>query len=160
MSQLFPENRWAKARPADPHWIGAHVVGRNASQLFHERFHFIRTERAIQTEDERLRVRKRYKRRFNSLPAQVSPRLVDYGTRNHQRHVASGFFKCIGDSEQRSLSVERVENGLDDEKIDTAFEQGSRLIEISLAKLIERDRAKSRIIYVRRNGTRNRKRSH
>src|SRR4029077_19761104 len=89
-----------------------------------------------------------------------SPRLVNYGTRNHQRHVASGFFQCIGDSEQRSLSVERVENGLDDEKIDTAFEQGSRFIEISLAKLIERDRAKSRIIYVRRNGTRNRKRSH
>ena len=41
-----------------------------------------------------------------------------------------------------------------------AFEQGFRFIEISLAKLIERDRAKRRIIYVRRDGTRNRKRSH
>src|SRR6266581_1661956 len=90
----------------------------------------------------------------------VSTGFVDHGTRNHQWHAAPGFFRCIGDSEQRSLSVERVENGLDDEKIDTAFEQGFRFIEICLAKLIERDRAKSRIIYVRRNGTRNRKRSH
>jgi hypothetical protein len=83
------------------------------------------------------------------LPAQVSPRLVDHGARNHQRYAAPGFFECIGNSEQRSFSVERVENGLDDEKVDTAFEQRFRFIEISLAKLIERDRAKRRIVDVR-----------
>ena len=53
------------------------------------------------------------------------------------------------DGKQRSLSVECVENSFHDEKIDAAFEQRVRLIEISLTKLIERDRAKRRIVDVR-----------
>ena len=48
-----------------------------------------------------------------------------------------------------SLAVERIEDGFDDEKIDATFQQRFRLIEISLAQLIERDRAKCRIVYVR-----------
>ena len=60
-------------------------------------------------------MRDRYERRFNGLPAQVSSGFVDYGARDHQRHVASGFFQCVTDSEQRSFSVECVENRFDNE---------------------------------------------
>ena len=60
----------------------------------------------------------------------------------------SGFCQRVSDCEYGSLSVECVEDGFDDEKIDTAFQQRFRLIEVSLAKLIERDRAKCRIVYV------------
>ena len=97
---------------------------------------------------------------FHRLAAQISAGLVDHGARDHQRHVAPGFFQRISDSEQRSLSVECVENGFHNEKIDAAFEQRFRFIEIGLAKLIERNRAKRRIVYVRGNGTSNGKRSH
>jgi hypothetical protein len=71
------------------------------------------------------------------LAAQIPSGFVDHGARDHQRHTAAGFCQGIGDGEQRSLAVERVENGFDDEKIDTTFEQRLRLIEISLAQLIE-----------------------
>ena len=63
--------------------------------------------------------------------------------------LRAGFCERVSDGEQRGLSVEGVENGFDDEKIDIAFEQRVRLIEVGLAKLIERDRAKCRIVYVR-----------
>ena len=82
-------------------------------------------------------MRDRYEKRFNRLSAQVPSGFIDHGARDHQRHAASGFLKCIRDSKQRSLSVECVENSFDNEKIDTAFEQRFRLVEISLAKLIE-----------------------
>ncbi len=63
--------------------------------------------------------------------------------------MRAGFCQSFGDGEERSLAVERVEDRFDDEKIDTAFEQRLRLIEISLSELIERDRAKCRIVYIR-----------
>jgi len=86
---------------------------------------------------------------FHGLAAQITSRLIDNRARDHQRHTASGFYECISNSKHRGLSVERVKNGFDDKKVDTTFEQRLGLIEVSLAQLIERDRAKCRIVYVR-----------
>ena len=79
-------------------------------------------------------MRDRNEERFHGLAAQVPAGFVDHGARNHQRHSAASFREGIGDGEQRSLAVERVENGFDDEKIDTTFEQRLGLIEIGLAQ--------------------------
>src|SRR5215813_605438 len=60
-------------------WISTQVVRRNARELFHKRLHFVGTQRAVQTEDQRLSVRDRNERRFNGLSAQVTTGFVDYG---------------------------------------------------------------------------------
>src|SRR5213078_538579 len=90
-------------------------------------------------------------KRLYRLAAQRAAGFVGHSSRNHERNFLAGFFDGFVDGKERRLGVERVENGLDDQKIDTAFKQRFRLIEISLTKLIERDSAESRIVYVGRD---------
>ena len=51
----------------------------------------------------------------------------------------------VGDGEDRGLGVERVEDGLDQERIDAAGEQPAHLLGIGDAQLVEGDGAKAGI---------------
>src|SRR4030095_16005666 len=111
-------------------------------------FHLIRAQRAIQSDNERLRVRNRNQKRFHGLTAQVSSGFVDDGSRNHQRNFPSRFFKNFRNGEKRGFAIERIEDGFDNQKIDTSFDQCLCLLEVRLFKLVERDSSESGIAYI------------
>src|ERR1700737_136110 len=116
-------------------------------KLFDVRFHLVRAERTVQSDNERLRVCDRSQKRFYCLPAQHAPGTMGHGGGNHHRLFF--VFEKFGDSEPRSFGVERVEDRLDNQKIDISYDECADLIEVGLTQLIECDRAKSGIIYVR-----------
>src|SRR6266567_5138078 len=60
----------------------------------------------------------------------------------------SGLFKHVRDGEERGFGVECVEDSFDYQKIDTSFDQGVCLIEVSLFELIECDSAERGIVYI------------
>ena len=51
----------------------------------------------------------------------------------------------LGDGSDRRLGVERVEDGLDQQEVGTAFEQPFGLLGIGAAQLVEGDRAQAGI---------------
>src|ERR1700730_12657006 len=137
----------------------AHVKRSDSRELLDERLHFIRTERTIQTNDEWLGVRDGDKKRFHGLTAQGPSGPIRDRARNHERKVLSGLLENLRDREERRLRVERVEDCFYNQKIDASCDQRAYLIEISLSKLIERDRTKRGIVHVGRNRCCDRQRS-
>src|SRR5207249_11831966 len=85
---------------------------------------------------------------------QLSSTLFPYTTLF--RSFFSSLFEDVGDSEEGRLTVQSVKDRFDQEKIDISFYQRADLLEISLTQLIERNGAKSWIVYVRRDGSRDR----
>ena len=92
------------------------------------------------------------KKRFHGLTAQGPSGPICDRARNHQRKFLSGLLENFCDGEERRLRVERVEDCFNNQKIDTSFDERAYLVEVSLAQLIERHRAKAWIIYIRRDG--------
>ena len=90
-------------------------------------------------------------KRFHSLTAQRSPGPIRYRSGNYQWKFLSGFFKNFRNGEERRLCIQRVEDGFNQQKIDTSFDQGFCLVEITLFELIERDGAESGIVYIWRH---------
>ena len=50
----------------------------------------------------------------------------------------------LGDGEDRGLGVERVEDGLDQQRVDAAVDQPAHLLAIGDAQFVEGDGAKAR----------------
>src|ERR1700730_1301090 len=88
----------------------AHVKRSDSRKLLDERPHFIRTERTIQTNDERLSVRDRDKKRFHGLTAQGPAGPICDRARNHERKFLSGLLENFCDRKERRLGVERVKD--------------------------------------------------
>ena len=88
--------------------------------------------------------------RFHCLPTQYSPGAVGDRAGNNERNGASAFFKSFGDGKERCLRIQGVENRFHHQKIDATFQQAVDLIAVTLADLVECDRPKSRVVYVRR----------
>ncbi len=57
----------------------------------------------------------------------------------------------FGDGVERGLGVQRVEDGLDQQDIDAAFEQAARLFGIGRLQIVEGDRAEAGIVHVGRD---------
>src|SRR5438477_358880 len=132
--------------------ISADVKWRHPRQLFDEWSHFIRAERTIQPDNKRLRVRDRDQKRFHGLAAQRPARLICHRSRNNERKFFPLLFEDVRDRKEGRLTVQRVEDCFDQEKVDTSFDERTDLIEIRLAQLIECDGAKTGIIQIGRNG--------
>jgi hypothetical protein len=123
-------------------------------ELLHVRPHVPRAERAVDADAERLRVAHGGPEGFERLAREGAATLVDDGDAQHERRrvTASGEQLVCGD--EGGLQVERVEDGLDQQRVRAAVEQAAHLLAVGLLDLNEGDRAKARIVDVGREGER------
>ena len=97
-------------------------------------------------------MRDRNQKRFHGLAAQCPACFVSHCSGNDQRELFDCSFEDVRDRKEGRLTVQRVEDCFDQEKVDTSFDQRTDLIEIRLAQLIECDGPKTGIIQIGRNG--------
>ena len=103
----------------------AHLVGqtgvrvqrrmrvRDARQLLDVRAQVLRTQRAVQSDRERPRVRHRVPERADGLARQRAARAIGDRAGDHDRQLRAVPLEAVVDREERGLGVERVEDGLD-----------------------------------------------
>ena len=84
---------------------------------FQERPHLRRAERAVDADDERIRVLDGDPERLHRLPRQVPARAVDRRERDPEREVR----RLLRSGDERRLRVERVEDGFDEQQVDAAL---------------------------------------
>ena len=121
--------------------VGAHLGG---------------AERAVDPDDERLRVLDRGPEGLDRLPGQRSPAQVHDRDREPQRQVR----RDLAGGRDRGLRVERVEDRLDQQQVDAALGQGRDLLRVRGLHLIEGDRAEGRVVHPRRERQRHIERTH
>ena len=76
---------------------------------------------------------------------------VGDGAGNHDRQADAELIDDVRAGEDRRLGVERIEDRLDEQDIDAAFDQSTHLLSVSDAQLIERDGAEAWIEHVGRD---------
>ena len=84
-------------------------------------------------------------------PGQQAAGAVGDGAGDHHRQIDAARIELFGDGEDGGLGVERVEDGLDQQRIDAAVEQAAHLLGIGDAQFVEGDGAKARIQNVGRD---------
>ena len=119
---------------------------RDLREILDERPHLGAAERAVDADDERLRVLDRDPERLDGLRGEVPAAAVDRGEREPERQLGRGVLR----GEDRGLAVERVEDRLDEEQVDAAVAQRADLLRVRLHHLVERRRAVRRVVDARR----------
>ena len=71
------------------------------------------------------------------LPREGSPAGVRDGHRDHDGQLGAELVLDLGDRVQGGLRVQRVEDGLDEEDVDAAFDEGPALESIGVRQLVE-----------------------
>ena len=108
-------------------------------------------ERAVEADGDRLCVPHRIPERFRQLARQQAAGFVGDGARDHHGHINAAFASDFGDGVERSLGVQRVEDGLDQQQVGAAVEQAIDLFAIGLAQIVKGDGAIAGIGYIRRD---------
>ncbi len=121
-----------------------------AGQLLHVGTQFLRAERAVQADGERLCMPHRVIERRAGLAGKRAARGVGDRAGNDHRQLQAVCLKCVFDRYQRGLCVQRVEDRLDQDEVDAAFEQAVQGFAVRRHQLVERDRAEARIVHVGR----------
>ena len=85
------------------------------------------------------------------LAAEEPSRAIGDRARDHHRDGKAASIENIRYGGDRRFGVERVEDGLDEEQVGTAFDQTLHLLGIGAAQVIEGDGAKAGIGYVGRD---------
>src|SRR6476646_11993373 len=106
-------------------------------------------EWAIHPHGERVEVLERIPERLRRLAGEIAPREIGDGVGQHDRQLDSHLVEYLLDGEARSLGVQRVEDSLDQDRIDATFNQPARLRGISLNQRIETHIAEPWVVYVR-----------
>ena len=124
----------------------ARDVGRgDVREPLEERPHLGCAERAVDADDERLGVLDGDPKCVRGLPGEIATALVDRGEREPERELrgdgASGH--------DRGLCIQRVEDRLDQQKVDAAVTQGRDLLLVGRLHRVERDGAIRRILDLR-----------
>src|SRR3546814_2471613 len=70
----------------------------------------------------------------------------------HQRHLRSARLPGFYGGEDARLRVERVEDRLDQDEVDSALQQRVDLLAVDVLQFVEPDRAKARVVDVRGQG--------
>ena len=107
-------------------------------------------ERAIEADGERARMAHRMPERGRRLAGKCAPRSIGDGARDHERHQSAAVGERLEAGEDRSLGVQRVENGLDEEDVRAAVDEPLDLLAIGDAELVETYRAEARIVDIGR----------
>ena len=134
--------------------IRAYVSVGAMRELFDVRLHLAGPERAVQSHHERIRVGDRRQKRFDRLPAQDSPGAIGHRSGNDKRNSPAQFFEQFGNGRDRCFCIQGVENSFDHQQIYAALQQSGSLFAVAFSNLIERDRAKTGIVYIGRQRSR------
>ena len=130
--------------------IGADVSVRDARQLFDVGPELPGAQRAVETDDERPRVTDRVPERLDGLPGKRAPRRVGDRARDEDRQPERELVEHLPHSEECCLGVQRVEDRLDQDHVDAAFDQPARRLGITRGELVETGVAEARIVHLRR----------
>ncbi len=124
-------------------------VGGHPAQLLDVGPHEGRTEGAVQADGQRPGVAHAVPEGGDGLARQDASGGVGHGAADDDGQVFAGLLKNLVDGKQRCLGVERVENGLHQQHIAAALDQGEGLFVVGGAQLLERDVARARVVYIR-----------
>ena len=102
--------------------------GASRASLLDMRPHFVRPERAIQSDHQRLRVQDRSEKRFHRLAAEGASGEIGDRAGNQERHFLAFDLKNFRDREDRRLGIQRVEDRFDEQQVDPAFDQRRDLL--------------------------------
>ena len=119
----------------------------DAREPLEEGTHVGCAERAVDADDERPCVLHGDPERLRRLAREVPPAPVDRGEREPERQVG----RDVRGGDDRRLRVQRVEDRLDEQKVDAALCERGDLLRVGLAHLIERDRPEGRVFDLRRD---------
>ena len=126
------------------------VGGRDVRETLQERPHLGRAERAVDADDQRLRMLDRDPERLCGLAGEVASTPVHSGEREPERELG----RDVGGRDDRGLGVQRVEDRLDHEQVDASVAQGGDLLLVRLANLVEGHRSIRGVVDPRREGER------
>ena len=102
--------------------IDTHIGFADLGQLCDVRAHQGGAQRAVQTDRDRSCVTHGIPEGLDGLPGKDSARGVGDGSRNHDRQALAAGVEYLFAGENGSLRVQRIENRLDQDEIDTAVE--------------------------------------
>ena len=128
--------------------IGADRYVCNPSQLFDERPHLLRAERAVDADAQQLVVRDGVPVCLDRLARKGAPAEIGDGEGDHHRHAAAGLFEILVNGEERGLGVQRIEDRFQQQNVHAAVQQPARLLGIGRDELVEGDGAESRVVDV------------
>ena len=131
--------------------IGTDQRIRHAADIGDMRAQVFRAERTVEADGERIGVLHRIPERFRHLARQQAARFVGDGAGNHHRHVDAARRGDLRDGIERSLGVQRVEDGFHKENVRAAVEQAVDLFAIGDAQIVEGHRAVTGVGDVRRD---------
>ena len=138
--------------------IEAGVGGGDAHELFDEGAHFLRAERAVQPDGERVDVGDRVPEGLDRLPGEGAAGAVGDGAGDHHGDLVAGRLERVFDGRQGRLGVERVEDGFDQQHVHAAFQKGVNLSAVVELELVEAHGAEPGVVDVggKRGGHRHR----
>jgi hypothetical protein len=120
-------------------------------QLFNVRSHELGAEGTVHADGEKRNVRDRVPEGFNRLAADKSDAATVESARcNHRQPAASGL-EVLFDGKEAGFEVERVDDRLDQQQIDAAFDERGDLLLVRIDHVLEIDAAPGRVVHARRN---------
>ena len=125
--------------------IGADERVGDASEFGDVGAHLFGAERAIEPDRQRRGMRDRIPEGLRRLPGEEASGAIRNRARYHHRQTDAARFQLLGDGVDRRLGVERIENGLDQQRVDAAVDQPAHLLRIGDAQLVEGDGAEAGI---------------
>ena len=130
--------------------IRAHQGVGDGGQLEQVRAHLLRPERAVQPDRQRLRVADRLPERGGRLARQRAAGTVGDRAGDHQRQLRAVRAHRSTAGHDRRLGVQRVEDRLEEDRIDSPAQQRLDLFLVGVGERPERDRPVARILHLRR----------
>ena len=135
-------------------WIGHHQRIGDAGQRLQMRAQQIRAEGTVQPDRERAGMPDRPPKGVDGMAGQVASRHVGNGHGDHHRQFDAAPLPLLDRRHDRRLGIQRVENRLDQDEVNTAVDQRRHLLGIDGLHPVKIHFAKARIIDVRRQGQR------
>ena len=131
--------------------IHAHVGVGDGGELLDVGPQLAAAERAVEPDEQRLRMADRIPERLGGLSRQQPSRCVGNRAGERERQRGPALLEQREGRINRRLGVQGIEHGLDQQQVDAAEQQPARRFQVSGHQLIEADAAMARIVDVGRH---------
>ena len=132
--------------------IGADVIRGTGSQLLQEGFQLAGTERTVQAHRENVGMLNRSQEGIQRLAGQGTAGRIGNGDGEHQRHAAARIVHRLPGGIEGGFGIERVEDGLDEQRIDPTLQQGCHLLAVGIGQVVEGQGTVSGIAHIGAHG--------
>ncbi|MNV24671.1 hypothetical protein D3C71_1157430 [compost metagenome] len=129
--------------------VRGHIALSDAGKFLYILAQFVRAERTVQAEGERIGVTQGVVKRFRRLPRKGTPGGVSDGAGDHDRQIDAQRFHLFFHRKDRGFSVKGIENCFNHDQIGTAFHQRFGRFTIGGNQLVKGDVAVGRVVDVR-----------